>query len=138
MRDVPAGLSGAASGVLNSSRQIGTSVGLAVLGSIGVSVATADWAAQACRFPPPVREAARGQAQNVGGGRIAAVSRSLGPAYRLPAVESFVHGYHVAVGAGALCLLLAALAAAALTGRSTPQPTGPDGVTPRQAAQRAR
>lgn len=37
MRDVPAGVSGAASGVLNASRQVGTSVGLAVLGSVGVT-----------------------------------------------------------------------------------------------------
>jgi hypothetical protein len=39
MRDVPAGVSGAASGLVNASRQLGTSVGLAVLGSMGVTVA---------------------------------------------------------------------------------------------------
>ncbi|MGH9093390.1 MAG: MFS transporter, partial [Acidimicrobiales bacterium] len=37
MRDVPAGVSGAASGILNTCRQVGTSVGLAVLGAVGVS-----------------------------------------------------------------------------------------------------
>ena len=35
LRDVPPGVSGAASGMLNAARQIGTSVGLAVLGAIG-------------------------------------------------------------------------------------------------------
>ena len=138
MRDVPPGASGAASGLLNSSRQAGTSVGLAVLGSIGVGAATASWAAQASRFPPLVRAAARGQAQNVGGGRIAAVARALGPAYRPPAAGAFVHGYHLAVGAGTLCLLLAALATAALPAPGATPAPGPDEVSPRQAAQRAR
>jgi len=111
MRDVPAGVSGAASGVVNASRQIGTSVGLAVLGSVGVGAAVSDWAAKAGRLPAPIRVRALGQAQNVGGGRIAAVSHALGSAYRDPAAESFVHGYHLAVTVGAACLLVAAVVA---------------------------
>jgi MFS transporter, DHA2 family, methylenomycin A resistance protein len=111
MRDVPSGVSGAASGVVNASRQIGTSVGLAVLGSIGVGAAVSDWTAKAGRFPAPIRVRALGQAQNVGGGRIGAVSHALGSAYRQPAAQSFVHGYHLAVTAGAACLLAAAVVA---------------------------
>jgi MFS transporter, DHA2 family, methylenomycin A resistance protein len=127
MRDVPAGASGAASGVLNASRQIGTSVGLAVLGSIGVSAAVADWTAQTGHFPAAVRAAARGQAQQVAGARIAAVTRTLGAAYRQPAVQSFGHGYHLAIGTGAACLLLAALIA--VTGFRG-QPTAPPAALP--------
>jgi DHA2 family methylenomycin A resistance protein-like MFS transporter len=67
MRDVPPGVSGAASGVLNASRQIGTSVGLAVLGAIGVNAAVSDWNAETGRFPASIRAIAPGQAQNVGG-----------------------------------------------------------------------
>ncbi|HEY9241115.1 MAG TPA: MFS transporter [Streptosporangiaceae bacterium] len=137
MRDVPAGASGAASGLLNSSRQAGTSVGLAVLGSIGTGAATAAWAAQAARFPRAARAAARGQAQNVAGGRIAAVTRSLG-GYREPAVAAFVHGYHLAVGTGALCLLLAALATLLLPARPRQHQPPAGGLSPRQPAQRAR
>jgi len=111
MRDVPAGASGTASGALNASRQIGTSVGLAVLGTIGVAAAKSAWAGNAGRFPVPVRARAAGQAQNVGGARIAAVTRSLGAAYRHPAAAAFVHGYHLAVGAGAACLVAAGLIA---------------------------
>lgn len=111
MRDVPAGASGTASGVLNASRQIGTSVGLAVLGTIGVAAATSAWTARAGRFPAPIRARAGGQAQSVSAARLGAVTRSLGPAYRHPAAESFVHGYHLAVGTGAGCLLVAALVA---------------------------
>jgi hypothetical protein len=111
MRDVPAGASGTASGVLNASRQIGTSVGLAVLGTIGVAASMSSWTANVGRFPAPIRARAGGQAQNVGAARIASVTRSLGAAYRHPAAASFVHGYHLAVGTGAACLVVAALVA---------------------------
>jgi hypothetical protein len=123
MRDVPAGVSGAASGVVNASRQIGTSVGLAVLGSIGVGAAVSDWTAKAGRFPASIRVRALGQAQNVGGGRIGTVSHALGSAYRYPAAQSFVHGYHLAVTAGATCLLAAA--AVAVIGFRTRPPRTP-------------
>jgi predicted MFS family arabinose efflux permease len=82
MRDVPAGASGAASGVANASRQVGTSVGLAVLGSLGVTAATSRWDAAIRRFPASVRAAAARQAQNVAGAHISAVTRALGSAYR--------------------------------------------------------
>lgn len=111
MRDVPPGVSGAASGVLNASRQIGTSVGLAVVGAIGVHTAVSDWNARTGRFPASIRARAAGQAQNVGGARIRTVTRSLGSGYRHPATESFVHGYHLAVAIGAACLLAAAVVA---------------------------
>jgi MFS transporter, DHA2 family, methylenomycin A resistance protein len=111
MRDVPAGVSGAASGVVNASRQVGTSVGLAVLGSLGVSAALSDWHAAIARLPASARHAAAQQAQNVAGARISTVTHALGPAYRDAAAGAFVHGYHVAVGAGAICALVAAATA---------------------------
>jgi predicted MFS family arabinose efflux permease len=62
MRDVPAGASGAASGVVNAARQVGTSVGLAVLGSLGAAAAISNWHATTARLPAPVRQAAARQA----------------------------------------------------------------------------
>lgn len=111
MRDVPAGVSGAASGVVNASRQLGTSVGLAVIGSFGVTAAVSDWRAATARLPASARHAAALQAQNVAGARISAAIRALGPAYRDVAIRAFVHGYHVAVGGGAICALAAAATA---------------------------
>jgi predicted MFS family arabinose efflux permease len=108
MRDVPAGVSGAASAVLNAARQIGTSVGLAVLGTVGASAAVADWYARMDRFPAAIRSMARHQTQQVAGARITDVVHALGPAYRHPAAQAFTHGYHVAVGCGACCLVAAA------------------------------
>ena len=111
MRDVPPGVSGAASGVVNASRQLGTSIGLAVLGSIGVTAATSHWRTAIHRFPATIRAAATGQTQNVAGAHISAVTRTVGPAYRHAAVQSFVHGYHLAIGIAAVFVLAAAIAA---------------------------
>lgn len=122
MRDVPPGASGAASGLVNACRQVGTSVGLAVLGSLGVTAAISRWNATIRQFPSPVRAAAAGQAQNVGGARISAVIRALGPSYRQSAAHAFVHGYQLAVGVGAACLLAAA--AVALLGFREHGPAG--------------
>lgn len=111
MRDVPAGVSGSASALLNAARQIGTSVGLAVLGTVGVSATIADWRARANLFPASVRVVAGEQAQQVAGARISAVVRMLGPAYRHAAAQSFAYGYHVAIGCGAGCLAVAGVVA---------------------------
>jgi MFS transporter, DHA2 family, methylenomycin A resistance protein len=134
MRDVPVGASGAASGVVNSSRQIGTSVGLAVLGSLGVTAAASRWNATVRRLPGSVRAAAARQAQNVAGGHISAVTQALGPAYRDAAAQSFVHGYRLAVGIGAAFVLAAAFTALlGLAGR--PAPTSVSEVASRHAHQ---
>jgi hypothetical protein len=94
-----------------------TAVGYVLFGAIGVTAAVSDWKAKAGRFPAPIRAMAPGQAQNVGGARIGAVTETLGPAYRHPAVQSFVHGYHLAVGVAAACLLAATVVAVVGFGR---------------------
>ena len=109
MRDVPSGVSGVASGVLNASRQVGTSIGLAVLGAIGVHATSSAWRAKAGQFPDSVRARALAQTQNVSGARISVVRDHLGSAYRHPAAESFAHGYHVALAVGAACLVVSAV-----------------------------
>jgi hypothetical protein len=120
MRDVPAGTSGAASGVVNASCQVGTFVGLAVLGSLGVTAAISDWHATIARLPAFARRAAAQQAQNVAGAHISAVTQAIGPAYRGAAAQAFVHGYHLAAGIGAICVLGAATTA--LLGFRQPRP----------------
>jgi MFS transporter, DHA2 family, methylenomycin A resistance protein len=122
MRDVPDGVSGAASGVVNASRQLGTSVGIAVLGSVGVTAAISRWDAAIHRFPASARAAAAKQAQNVAGAHISAVTHALGSAYQDAAAQSFLHGYHLAVGIGAACVLAAAVTALLGFRRPRPQP----------------
>ena len=122
MRDVPPGVSGGASGLVNAARQVGTSVGLAVLGTIGVHAATTAWASRSAGVP-----GAAGQAQYVAGGQITTVTHALGAQYRPDAVAAFVSGYHLAliVAAGAT-LAAAAVAAVGLRSgrrrRRTPAP----------------
>lgn len=109
MRDVPAGVSGAASGVLNASRQIGSALCLAVLGTAGVNAAESSWRSAAGRAGGGPRALA--QAQNVGDGRVRAVVDALGPRYSPLAVDSFLHGYRLALGLSAACTAAAAAVA---------------------------
>jgi MFS transporter, DHA2 family, methylenomycin A resistance protein len=112
MRDVPAGLSGTASGVFNASRQVGTSIGLAILGAIGADVATSAWASQAAHLPGAARQAAIGQTRNVASARISLVTRALGTGQRRAAEQAFTHGYQVAIFIAGLGLIAAAIIAA--------------------------
>jgi MFS transporter, DHA2 family, methylenomycin A resistance protein len=107
MRDVPPGVSGGASGLVNAARQVGTSVGLAVLGTVGVHAATSAWASRTSGVTGAV-----GLSQNVAGGQIGPVSRALGSQYRPDAVAAFVSGYHLALFVAAGSTLMAAVVAA--------------------------
>jgi MFS family permease len=112
MRDVPPGLSGTASGVFNASRQVGTSMGLAILGAVGADAAISAWRSQVADLPGAARQAAIGQARNVASARIGSVTRVLGVGQRAAADHAFSHGYQVAVLIAGLCLIAAAILAA--------------------------
>jgi hypothetical protein len=111
MRDVPPGLSGTASGVFNASRQVGTSVGLAILGAVGAHSAISAWTSMVARLPAAARHAALRQARNVASARIGSVTRALGAGHRAAAEQAFSHGYGVAVLIAGLCLIAAAVIA---------------------------
>jgi hypothetical protein len=112
MRDVPPGLSGTGSGIFNACRQVGTSIGLAILGAIGAEAATSAWRSQVARLPGAARQAAIGQARDVASARIGQVTRALGGNHRAAAELAFSHGYQVAVRSAGLCLIAAAIIAA--------------------------
>src|SRR6185503_2622197 len=104
MSAVPADHSGAGSGILNSSRQVGAAVGLAVLGSLSVAAASRAWRASLGAFPEAARAQAAALVQQVAGGE--------GPAGALaPAFDAFVAGYRVALLIAGLLLLLGAAVA---------------------------
>ncbi len=111
MGDVPAGFAGIGSGILNSARQVGTSVGLAVMGAVGVAIATRVWDAKAITVPASVPGGASGVGQEVAGGQISLIVAQLGPDARQPAIDSFLTGYHWAMATGALALAAAGTAA---------------------------
>ena len=107
MRDVPPGVSGGASGLVNAARQVGTSVGLAVLGTIGIRAATTSWTGRTTGVP-----GAAGEAPAVAGGQIGAVTQAIGTQYRPDAVAAFVSGYRLALLVAAASTVAAAAVAA--------------------------
>jgi DHA2 family methylenomycin A resistance protein-like MFS transporter len=109
MRDVPSGLSGTASGVFNASRQVGTSIGLAILGAIGADTARSAWDSHVSHLSGPAQQAAIAQAHNVASAQIGAVTRALGTGQGAAAEQAFSDGYEVAVLVAGLCLIAAAL-----------------------------
>jgi MFS transporter, DHA2 family, methylenomycin A resistance protein len=106
MADVSPGVSGVASGILNAGRQVGTSVGLAVLGSAGVGATVGAWHARIAAFPD--RPAARALTHAVSGGQLQLVRQRLGTRGAQLAVPAFLHGFDIAVSAAAVILLAAA------------------------------
>lgn len=107
MIDVPEGFSGIAAGVLNASRQIGTSIGLAVLGTIGVNVTRSDWLHYVDQLPANRQAAARSVSQSVTGAQIHTVEQALGSNAVAPAIDSFQLGFEVALLVGGVMLLVA-------------------------------
>ncbi|MFJ8949798.1 MFS transporter [Streptomyces sp. NPDC102381] len=109
MRDVSVSVAGAASAVLNSSRQLGTAVGLALVAAIGVAVTHHAWAAS--RFGhthDASRSIATGDLHGVPA-RMQATARN-----------AFEVGYHVALGLCVASLLVAVwLSLRAFTQRPT-------------------
>src|SRR6185503_20677088 len=114
MSAVPTDHSGAGSGILNSSRQVGAAVGLAVLGSLSVATASRAWRASLGAFPEAARARAATLVQQVAGGEGPAVAAIVGPGALAPAFDAFVAGYRVALLIAGLLLLIGA--AIALTG----------------------
>ena len=106
MAEVPDGSSGIASAVFNSCRQIGTAMGLAILGSIAGSAILADWHQRAESLPAAERQSATQLGADVVGGQVHQVAASVGPDAFNPAVASFLRGFELA-------LLLAGLILAA-------------------------
>jgi hypothetical protein len=122
------GRSGLASGVLNTSRQVGAAIGLAAFGSIGATIARGDWAGHVRALAPTVRERATELSPIVAGGQGATVASRLGAAQGHAADAAFVSGLRGAMlVAGGLILLVAALAVvlrprARADGRTQPDP----------------
>jgi DHA2 family multidrug resistance protein-like MFS transporter len=111
MASVPEGSSGIGSGLFNACRQIGTAMGLAILGSIGASVILADWHRQSGSFPRAEQHSAAQAGADVAGGQVHAATAIVGRLALDPAKSAFLRGF-------ALALLLAGaiLATAGLMG----------------------
>ena len=115
--------SGVGAGILNSSRQVGAAVGLAVLGSLSVAIASRAWHGSVGLLPEAARARAASYLQQVAGGEAHAVAQALGPASLAPALEAFVAGYQLALTISGLLLVVGAVIA--LAGFRPPHPAAP-------------
>jgi hypothetical protein len=117
--------SGLASGVLNSARQVGTAVGLAALGSVGLAVSRSSWAALSTQLPTSAQAGVPDIVQDVSGGQGSVVAQQLGAAAKPLVDTAFVDGLHVALLIGGGLMLVAAVSAfIALRGPAVMAPAG--------------
>jgi EmrB/QacA subfamily drug resistance transporter len=99
---------GIASGVVNSSRQVGGALGVAVLGSIAATIASANWSDNAPTALPGT--AARLESLVVGG-QADAIARLAGPDAGIAASHAFIDGVTTAMTVGSLLALTGAVIA---------------------------
>ena len=124
MAEVPPGSSGIGSALFNSCRQIGTAMGLAILGSVAASVILADWHQRAGSLPPAGQQPAPQLAADVAGGQAHLVAASAGQDLLGPAIASFLSGFEVALLLAGV--ILAAAGAVGIRGlRHLPRPGSP-------------
>jgi len=123
MGAVDATRAGLASGVLNTSRQVGAAVGLAVLGALGVDLSSRAWTHALAGLPEALRVTAATAAQLVAGGQVASVVRLVGPEAREAALGAFMTGFRGAMWVVAAWLLVSVvLAVLGLRGASVRAP----------------
>lgn len=137
---------GVASGILNTSRQVGAALGVAVLGSVGATVARGDWSTATSGLPPSVQGQAHlleplvviGQGDRIAALASQALGATFGAMARTQAANAFCDGMRQAFSVGAVVAVIAAgVAVAGLTRRgatshepdpssATAQTGGPD------------
>ena len=112
--------SGVASGVLNTSRQLGTALGVAVLGSIASTIARNDWTSFTQGLPAALQTRAQaleplvavGQGATAGGLAGKALGPAAGQIATTHALDAFCHGMQQAFLAGLGVAVVAAVLAA--------------------------
>jgi EmrB/QacA subfamily drug resistance transporter len=105
---MPPEQSGVGSGILNSSRQVGAAVGLAVLGSLSVAAVARAWAESVATFPADVRVRADALVQRVAGAETDSVARIVGSEAAEAAQDAFVSGLHFALWTAGVSMIVAA------------------------------
>jgi hypothetical protein len=97
---------GVASGVLNTARQMGGALGIAVLTAVAAGRINTNWEQFVTGLPAPLRDHAARLADLADGAQASAIGRLAGPAARHAAESAFMSGFHAAMWtAAALCLL---------------------------------
>ena len=119
MGAIPAEKAGVASGVLNTARQVGGALGIAVLAAVATGRITARWNDLTASLPPTLHHAAGRLVPLVDGGQLNAIHRLAGATARAWASDAFMTGFRAANWTSAgLCILAALVAWFGLAQRS--------------------
>jgi DHA2 family multidrug resistance protein-like MFS transporter len=102
---------GIASGVVNASRQVGGALGIAILGTVGASVASSHWSTFTKTVSPSARPKLQALNDAVVGGQSRAIGKIAGAHAQDAAASSFVHGLNAAMYVGSGLTLVAAFIA---------------------------
>jgi EmrB/QacA subfamily drug resistance transporter len=117
MGAIAAEKAGVASGVLNTARQVGGALGIAVLGAVATARIASQWDDFVAAAPPALQPQATRLGELVQGGQLAPIGRLAGPAASDVAASAFMTGFSAAMWtAAALTLLAAAVALVGLRG----------------------
>jgi hypothetical protein len=111
MGAIPAAKAGIASGVLNTARQVGGALGIAVLTAVAAGGISSSWGQFVATVPAPLRHQAAQLLPLADGGQLGLIGRLAGPLARDAAASAFMSGFHAAMWTAAgLCALAAAVA----------------------------
>ena len=124
MATVPADQSGIASGIINAGRQVGGSLGIAVLGTVSALLARSEWQHQLALLPPASQSKAAHLTSLVVGGQGSAVAAVAGRSAELAGLTSFVDGLRGALLTSSVLALVAA--AVAFGGLRRSRPSAPE------------
>jgi EmrB/QacA subfamily drug resistance transporter len=102
---------GVASGVVNSARQVGGALGIAVLGSVVATRAHNAWESSIAGLPPAAHTKAEKLSELVAGGQGERIAHIAGPQAQAQALQAFVHGVQGAMLIGAGLAFLASMTA---------------------------
>jgi EmrB/QacA subfamily drug resistance transporter len=102
---------GIASGVVNASRQVGGALGIAILGTVGASVATSKWNSFASSVPASSKPKLDALTGLVVGGQSRRIGGLAGQHAQDAAASAFVHGLNSAMYVGGALTLAAAFVA---------------------------
>jgi sugar phosphate permease len=120
---------GVASGVLNTARQVGGALGIAVLSAVATARIAAHWNAFVDGLPGTLGAQAARLGDLADGGQLQLIGRVAGPAAKQAAASSFMAGFHAAMWTAAALAVVAAVVA--LVGlRGVPAPAGEPSAAP--------
>jgi EmrB/QacA subfamily drug resistance transporter len=128
MGAIDAEKAGVASGVLNTARQVGGALGIAVLTAVAAGRINSHWDQFVTGLPAPQHDHAARLVDLADGGQVSAIGRLAGPAARHAAESAFMSGFHAAMWTAAALCVLASLAS--LIGLHSVREVGEPSVAP--------